>query len=140
MGLPNVACMLNSAADEKVLRKMTNMTVAMTEAPIVKSAVQKVRTMIGNDRRKIRFVLCVQRGLCEKAMGAKNMQRNVRQAPMRKLTNIQKLAVRTMCRTVTTSVGKEMVAPESSSLRMIWTGLNQYNVFGREQNVIPSPL
>ena len=65
------------------------------------------------------------------------MQRNVKIVPTRKHENIQKLASLTRSSTLMMSVGRVIEAPASSSLRMISTGLNQYNVVVGEQWVIP---
>jgi hypothetical protein len=48
--------------------------------------------------------------------------------------------MRTMLSTETTSAGRAIVAPARSSLRMMETGLNQYNVVAGEQCVMPWPL
>ena len=108
-----------------VLRKMTYITVAMTEAPAVNKSAAKVRMVIGSCRRKIRFALCSHRGFLEKPIGTKMMHRNVRMVPTRKHANIHQLATRTMCNTSVISVGKAIEAPANNSLRMISTGLNQ---------------
>lgn len=50
---PNVALMLNSEpCDKKTFLKMENMTVATTEATMVRRAVKKVRRRKGNERRR----------------------------------------------------------------------------------------
>lgn len=53
MRVPNVALMLNSElCDMNTFLKMENMTVATTEATMVKRAVKKVRRRKGNERRR----------------------------------------------------------------------------------------
>lgn len=53
MRVPNVAFMLNSElCDMNTFLKMENMTVATTEATMVKRAVKKVRRRKGNERSR----------------------------------------------------------------------------------------
>lgn len=137
IGLPKLASILRSAAPENLSWKMTNMTVAMTEAAAVNSSAAKVKMVMGNWRKKILFALCCHRGLCENPNGARKMHRKVRTVPTRKHENIQTLASLTSLRILMISVGRVMLAPARSSLRMISTGLNQYSVLGLEQSVMP---
>ena len=105
--------------------KMTNIIVAMAAPAPVKSKARKVRMVIGSDLPKIRFALCDHRGFLENPRGARKMHRKVKQVPTMKQANIHVLAVCTRLKAETTFVGKAILAPESSSLRIIWTGLNQ---------------
>lgn len=120
--------MLNSAAPSKVFLKMTNMAVAIMAPAAVNRSAKNVKMVIGSDRKKIRFLLCDQRGFLEKAMGAKIKLSTVKQIPTMKQANIHVLAVLTMSRTLRTSVGSAILAPTRSSLVIISTGLNQYAV------------
>ena len=133
IGFPNLAWMLNSAAPLNVLRNITNMTVAMADAPAVSSTVAKVQTMSGISRRKTRRARCCHLGWEEKPSGPRKMHVKVMQAPARKAPNIQWLAILTVRNALTTSAGSGMVAPANSSFKMICTGLNQYNLLGGEQ-------
>lgn len=120
--------MFRSAAPWKVLRKMTNITVAMTAAAAVNSRAANLKMRIGSERMKIRLALCDHLGFFENSKGAMKMHRKDKQIPTRKHANIQVLAVLTMSRIDTTSVGRAILAPAKSSLVIISTGLNQYAV------------
>lgn len=51
--LPMSAEILSSATDPMTLRKMMNMTVAMIEATVQKSALRKVRMAIGKPSQRV---------------------------------------------------------------------------------------
>ena len=125
IGVPKLALILTSVAFLNVFLKITYMTVAITAAPAVNSSARKVQTINGISLRKILRPLCCHRGRLEKPSGPRKMQVKVRQVPTMKAANIQCDAVLTMERTETISVGRAIVAPERSSLRIISTGLNQ---------------
>lgn len=98
MGFPKLAWILSWGADSKVLRKMTNMTVATTLAPAVKRRARNVQTMSGISRQRIRRPRWCQPGLEEKPIGARKMQVKVMQVPTRKDANIQCDAMRASLR------------------------------------------
>lgn len=57
--------------------------------------------------------------------------------PVMKKPNMMLEAVFTSESVETTSLGRAMVAPARSSLRIMSTGLNQYMFWGGEQSVMP---
>jgi hypothetical protein len=67
------------------------------------------------------------------ANGVTKMQTEARIIPVMKKPNIILEAIFTSERVVTTELGSVMVAPASSSLRIMATGLNQYIFSGGEQ-------
>lgn len=124
---PMLALMLISATLPITLRKMTNITVAMTDAAVTKSALRKVRMAIGSVHHREKTL-----------MGMRNIRTKERQAEVRKRPNITFDAILIRSRISLIFAGRLMVAPASSSFLSICTGLNQYRVFGGEQNVTPS--
>ena len=57
--------------------------------------------------------------------------------PVMKKPNMTFDTIFTSERVVTTELGRAMVAPARSSLRIMATGLNQYMFCGGEQSVMP---
>ena len=122
----------------------------MMDAAVVKRAERKVRRAMGTVAQRVKTL-----------RGVRKMERKVRQAPVRKQANIQWEAKRTSWSAVMMLAGRAtakdqpenlegkairsgalLVAPASSSERMISTGLNQYNVAGVEhpRYLTPVPL
>lgn len=145
---PSVAPMLiSTAAPASTFLKMTNMTVAMTVATVVVKAETKARMAIGR---------VSSREYIDK--GVRKMLTKAVQAPVKNRPNIQWETTRTSVREETMLAGSAtiihsqsgglfiglelkfiLVAPASSSSKMISTGLNQYSVLGFIQPVIPCP-
>lgn len=69
--------MLSSRTEEMTLRKMTNMTVAMTEATVQRRALMKVRMAMGRVHQRERI-----------EMGIRKMRTKERQAEVRKKPNM----------------------------------------------------
>ena len=131
---PSVAPMLiSSAAPASTFLKMINMTVAMTVATVVVKAEMKAKMAIGtvNSREYI-------------DKGVRKMLTKAVQAPVKNKPNIQWETTRTSVRAETMLVGSAtrihgqcntflldgglksiLIAPASSSSKMICTGLNQ---------------
>ena len=171
--VPSSGTILTSASALRMtLVKITNMTVAMVAATVVKRAERKVRMAMGR---------VAHRDVTPR--GARRIAGTVVEAPVRKRANIQWEARRTSFKAEMISLGSAtfqggqqchvarpssgllphswcvlprafnemktlsrtkgwtslLVAPERSSLRIISTGLNQYNVFGSLQSVISFP-
>lgn len=89
IGVPSSALIFNCGADEKTLRKIVNMAVAITDAPAVRRRVIKVNIMSGISRRNILRPRCDHRGLLLKPNGARKMARKVKTDPAIKQPNIQ---------------------------------------------------
>lgn len=104
------------------------MTVAISVAAVLHRAVRMVKRAIGRVAQR----LYIERG-------AMKTETKHPQAPAMKRANIQRLASRTRSRASVIEEGRAIVAPASSSDRMISTGLNQYRASGCEQSVTSSP-
>jgi hypothetical protein len=112
-----------------VFRKITNITVAMAVAIAVSRAAIKVqKTMARLHQREYSTI------------GVMKMETVFMQIPVRKQPNMTWLAILISLRMLFMFAGRATVAPESSSFRMISTGLNQYSDTGFEQRVMPSSL
>jgi hypothetical protein len=77
--IPIFAPMFNSATPVIVLRKMMNMTVAITEAAVTMSALRKARMATGSASQRVKM-----------EMGIKKMRTKVRHVPVRKRPNIHR--------------------------------------------------
>jgi len=125
---PILAFRFNSCTLSAAILRIMKMTVARMVATVVQRAARKVRGAIARLAQREKT-----------ATGVRKIMMKSAQAPVRKRPNIHCEAVFRMWRTVVTSTGTAIVAPDSSWLRRISTGLNQYSVFVAAQSLIPTP-
>ena len=138
---------ISAAALSMTFLKIMNMIVAITVATVVVKAEMKAKMAIGRVNRR-EYI----------DSGVRNILMKAVHAPVRKRPNIQRETTRTRERAETMSEGRAtrdhyqpkslpgpkgwgsiLVAPASSSFRMICTGSNQYSVTGLLQPVMPCP-
>ena len=87
--------MLSSRTEEMTLRKMTNMTVAMTEATVQRSALMKVRMAMGSVHQREK-----------REMGVRKRRTKERQAEVRKKPNMTRETMRMRSRMLLMSEGR----------------------------------